>query len=160
MALDLDSDRSFQEKWWVIERIGWLIMLAIVLAALAGLTGRGGPLASAEVEAGDVRVTYPRVARWQTAAEMTVEFPAQRMGSGEILLPSDFVSLFSVESVSPQPSRVVVRPEGMLYEFELDGVSGPKKAEFALRAVRPSFWRTVRSQAAAAPESMSFIILP
>jgi hypothetical protein len=160
VALDLDSDRSFQERWWKVERIGWSVMFLVILAALTGLTGRGGPFATAEVRAGAAEITYPRVARWQTAAELSVRFPAATGEKGTILLPSDFVSSFSVESVSPQPSKVVASADGMLYEFDLEAGAGSKSAEFALRAVHPSFWRTVHSTADEAPERMSFIILP
>lgn len=160
MALELETDRAFQEKWWILERVAWLIMFAIVLAALLGLTGRGGPLATAQVNAGDRKIVYPRVARWQTASEMSVEFPAGRGGKGEILIPSPFASRFSVESVVPEPSSVTAAPEGILYQFDLEGGAKPARALFGLRAVKPSLWTTSRPRHPAAPDTMSFIILP
>lgn len=42
---------------WTFERVGWLVMLAIVLAAIAGLTGRGGLLETVRVKVGDRVVT-------------------------------------------------------------------------------------------------------
>lgn len=160
MALDLHPDRKLEERWWQIERVGWLVMLAIVIAALLGLTGRGGPLATAEASAGSATIVYPRVSRWQTASDLSVEFPAGKAGKGEVLIPAPFASQFAVESVAPEPSSVTATPEGMLYEFDLEGGAQPTRARFSLRASKPTLWTTARTDHPAAPAAMSFIVLP
>ncbi len=42
--LELDEDRNFQERWWTAERIAWIGFALVIVVALAGLTGLGGPV--------------------------------------------------------------------------------------------------------------------
>lgn len=63
--LDVDDDRAFQEKFWTFQRVAWALMALILLAALAGTTGSGGPLAHAEASGPGGSIEYPRIARWQ-----------------------------------------------------------------------------------------------
>ena len=47
-TLDIDEDIHFQRKEWTFQRIGVAMLFLIVLAALLGLTGMGGPASHAE----------------------------------------------------------------------------------------------------------------
>jgi hypothetical protein len=44
---EVEAQIGFQRRLWRAERIGWGCMALLVLAALAGLTGGGGPLSRA-----------------------------------------------------------------------------------------------------------------
>ncbi len=39
--LEVAQDRTFQRRSWTIQRVGWVVMLLVAAAALAGLTGSG-----------------------------------------------------------------------------------------------------------------------
>jgi hypothetical protein len=41
--LEVEQDLDFQQRTWALERAGWIVMLLIIAAALAGFFG-GGPL--------------------------------------------------------------------------------------------------------------------
>lgn len=157
-GLEIETDRRFQERVWIFERAGWIAMLLIVVAALAGLTGTSGPASSASVEAGGAKIDYPRIARWQTADSMTVEFSGA--GTGRVLLPSAFLEAMSVENVTPQPTRVVATPQGAIFEFELGGGAGDKRVDFALRPDSPSFPQRVAGDVEGDPFEISFMVLP
>ncbi len=64
--IQLEDDIAFQRKSWLVERIGWGVMLTILVAALAGLFA-SGPLSSKNVESADSSaiVRYERFARAQ-----------------------------------------------------------------------------------------------
>jgi hypothetical protein len=56
-TLDLDEDRLFQERYWSFQRFAWVLFLFVVVGALCGLTGSGGPFSRATVEgAGGARI--------------------------------------------------------------------------------------------------------
>jgi hypothetical protein len=59
----VQEDMPMQQRVWRFERVGWYVLVAIVLLALAGLFGNG-PLSDAEVvsQDGRVRVEYQRSA--------------------------------------------------------------------------------------------------
>ena len=62
MALELDEDPAFLRAQWRAERIGWLGIGLIILAALLALLGRG-PLGQRTVTRGPLRVHYDAVMR-------------------------------------------------------------------------------------------------
>jgi hypothetical protein len=159
-CVEIDLDRSFQEKMWLVERIGWALMFLVVVAALAGFTGVTGAASSGHAEAAGARIDYPRISRWQTADTLAIEFPASAAGKVEVLVPQAFTKVFAIEGVTPEPSRVTVTPKGQLYEFELAAEAGKKTADFAIRAGRPSLRTQARGAVAGEPFDMPFIVLP
>ena len=156
----IGADRRFQERLWFWERVGWAAMALLVLAALAGLTGTRGPAASGTVEAGGATIEYPRISRWQSADSLGVEFAVEAGGAVQVLLPGAFTDVFSIQSVTPQPSKVTATANGQLFEFELAPEPGPKKATFAVRAERPAFPVPTRGEVGGAPFAFSFTVLP
>jgi hypothetical protein len=159
-GLELDSDRSFQEKFWVVERVGWALMFLIVVAALAGFTGVTGAASSGRAEAAGAKIDHPRISRWQTADTLAVEFHEGAAGKVEVLIPKAFTKVFAIEGVTPEPSKVTATPEGQLFEFELAAESGEKTADFALRAGRPALPTQARGAVAGEPFDMPFTVLP
>lgn len=110
--LEIDAAPSFQRRWWQVERIAWLLMGALVIAALCGLTGAGGPLSREQVQAGDATIDYPRIARWQPAEDATIRFGPEMTGEVEVVLSADFAEAFDVEAMQPQPASAASTAEG------------------------------------------------
>ena len=119
-GLQLDEDHAFQKRFWSAERAAWAVYALIVLLALAGLTGAGGPLArgTAVSPAGDVE--YPRVTRSSRAETLTVRFPAASEGR-RLTLGEPFPERFDVETIRPEPERSYLGPGGLTYEFAAEG---------------------------------------
>lgn len=46
--LDIDEDLNFQNKEWLVQRVGTWLLFAVVLGAALGLTGMGGPLSKGQ----------------------------------------------------------------------------------------------------------------
>ncbi|ODN70105.1 hypothetical protein [Methylobrevis pamukkalensis] len=115
-GLQLQDDPAFQKRFWIAERTAWVLFVLIILGALAGLTGAGGPLSRGEMSAGEGRVEYPRVARWQTSDTLAIRFA----GGGEVrrlLLSGGFDEDFTIEQILPQPERQRMTAEGLVLEF-------------------------------------------
>lgn len=135
--VDISDDRVLQERVWAVSRIGWLIMLVIIVAAALGLTGSGGPLAHQSLGAGQAQIDLPKIARWAAADELVIDFAHGQTGKSEVRLPAAFLDAFSIEAVSPQPSSVVATPEGQVFTFDLSDKPGGRSARFAIRAGDP-----------------------
>ncbi len=160
-GLEFRSNRKFQERYWRIERIGWVCMALLLIAALAGLTGAGGPLSRGHVQAGDARMDYPRISRWAMADEMTVTFENSRAGEVEFLLPEGFLKVYSIEAITPQPVAMKAVAHGQLFRVALGGGTGRKTVKLSLRATAPAWLHKDRIWiGGTASEPFSFIILP
>lgn len=122
-------------------RIGWCVMLVLVILAILGLTGSGGVLSRHQLRAGEATIDVPRIGRWAAADHLSVEFAPEQRGSTRVTVPQSFVDLFAIEAVSPRPSSVVATPQGHIYTFDLSGTGGGRSAQFSLRPSGPA-WPT------------------
>src|SRR5690606_5642020 len=95
-SLEVNDDPSFQRRFWIAERISWLVFLAVVGAAMLGLTGMGGPLSRAQAEAAAANVDYPRIARWQTNEQIRIHLAPSSQSETELVLSQDFLTFFEL----------------------------------------------------------------
>ena len=118
-TLEIDEDIVFQRREWLAQRIGTFFLFLIVVCALLGITGMGGPLSRGEAgePAGAFHVEYERVVRRSATATMTLHF---RGGSGEMKfwVAAPYVSNVVVQTVVPTPSAVSVEHERYVYTVQ------------------------------------------
>jgi hypothetical protein len=104
--LDFDQDMPVQRRTWVVQRVGWVAMSLLVLAALTGLCG-GGPLSAIETrdDSGRLRIAYERFVRYGSAATLRIWLHPE--SPGELLLHVDraLLDAGSVRSMVPEPTE-------------------------------------------------------
>lgn len=101
----VQEDMDFQRKTWVVERAGWLGMLAIVALALLGLFSNGPLSSSTAADAsGLLQVDYDRFNR--NGASTRIRLRVDRADQREVRIRFDarFMESFTFETVSPQPT--------------------------------------------------------
>ena len=125
-GLEVAEDLAFQEKEWKVERAGWIVGLLVLLAALAGLFG-SGPLSSAAVEEGPLRVEYHRFIRYQSPEALTIQMDAAQAGDGRVRLwlGREYLSGFEVQKIVPEPDQVQLFADRIVYEFQTPESEGP-----------------------------------
>jgi hypothetical protein len=140
--LDIDQDLGFQRAEWRVQRGGWIAMLAIILAALAGAFGRG-PLAAASAgsESAGLVVDYDRLLRKQAASQLEIRLPAASLAGNEarILIDSTLLSAITIERMAPEPEREEAAPNGVIYTFRLSQTGAPQRILVEYQATAP--WR-------------------
>jgi hypothetical protein len=106
-GLELEDDMRFQHRLWRIERLGWVLMGLLVVAAAAILGP--GPLARTQASGGRLLVEYDRVARLHTATEIDL-----RTGPGttELRLTGSLLRDAEVHDSFDAPLRAA--PDGAL----------------------------------------------
>jgi hypothetical protein len=72
-GLQITEDLDFQHRIWKLQRIGWAVMVLLILAAVLGLFGRGILSRAVVTDAqGQLSVEYSRFARFQAPVELVV----------------------------------------------------------------------------------------
>src|SRR5688500_11374240 len=61
-AIEVDQDLDHVRSLWRVQRVGWVIMLLLVIGGLLGLFGKG-PLAEHQVQTNGLTLDYDRFAR-------------------------------------------------------------------------------------------------
>ena len=117
----LDSELGFQRKQWRIERIGWTVMAVLILYALAGGLGGGGPLSNTEVVAvdGSARVRYEKFARQLTPT--TVEINVTQLPDGrptQLHVDGSYINSTTIKSILPEPDTTTIADNGYVLGFK------------------------------------------
>jgi hypothetical protein len=123
-SLELEEDLIFQRRQWTVQRGGWIVMLLIGAAALAGLLGRG-PLSSTTRTdpTGALTIRYNRFEHNSAATELHVQVTPAKAKDGKVRvwIDSDYLSEIRVTSMSPPPLHVEQQAGRHVYTFACDG---------------------------------------
>ncbi|HVE90377.1 MAG TPA: hypothetical protein VNA44_11840 [Burkholderiaceae bacterium] len=117
-SLQIEDHQDFQRRQWRAERIGWMAMALLIVAAVAGLLGGGGVLADASSASADgrSRVEYQRFAR--KGSTTTLEIIA---ASGErelrIRIDERYLSAMSLRTITPPPLATVLSERSYTFSF-------------------------------------------
>jgi hypothetical protein len=151
-SLEIDQDLRYQRLEWRLERLAWLVIGLVLLAAAAGLFG-SGPLSSSEVASGPVRVEYQRFLREGSGNRLAI---AAQTGAADVLViqvSRAYLSRMRVEQISPEPRRIAMSGEWARLEFDVEPHS---RAEIAVD-LEPNGWGRVEGAIAVAGDgSVSF----
>lgn len=131
--LEVHQDLEFQRRAWVVQRVGWAVMLLVVLAALLGAFGRG-PLAKAQAGArGDpVWMEYERFTRHASLGTLKVHLAAgvAQNGKARVWLDRKYIQGVKIEDINPEPESVEAGQEGLVYVFSLADPAQPTTVTF------------------------------
>lgn len=119
----------YQRAQWRFERVMWLVLGALVSAALLGLVGGPGPLNAQTHARADVpvRITCQRYLRYQTPSNARVDFEAAAVQDGEARLWFDaaYLRRFEIRAIVPPPQRCETEDGGLGLVFAADAAAPP-----------------------------------
>lgn len=135
MELEIKEDRGFERRIWTVERAGWGVMGAIVVAALLGLFG-SGPLSGASTgeENGPIWIEYDRFARYQAPARLRIHLGAGTAHDHEVAvsIARAYLDQLEVKAITPAPVRVESGSDRYLYVFRVLEPALPTAVTFDL----------------------------
>jgi hypothetical protein len=134
--LELLQDLSFERRDWIVERVGWVVIAIVVIAALAGLFGPG-PLSwtTAGEQGGPLWLEYARFGRLEAPLTLRVHLGPNigQQGPARIWVSRKYLEGVHIERISPQPEQVEAGPEQLTYVFSISDPSGPTAVTFSLK---------------------------
>jgi hypothetical protein len=103
--LEVGFDQRFERGWALAERIGRLLMIAFVAAALGGFLGRGPFSHRTTSQPGSsLSVDYEPVARVQTATQITFHIDNDTAAStARLFIDTRLVEPMGLQRILPQP---------------------------------------------------------
>ena len=99
--LEIDEHLHLQEKGWVIQKFGWAIMVAVMIAGGLGLFGEG-VLSTQTIASGPVKVNYEKYYRYETEMKILLE-SSQHISS--ISFPQKYLKDFKLVRFVPEPEN-------------------------------------------------------
>jgi hypothetical protein len=135
-SLEIDQDLTFQQKEWRLQRIAWVVMALLIVAALLGLTG-SGPLARviASEEGSPLQLEYSRFVRLDAPTTLDVEIASEAVTGEfvELRLERAYLQDIGVEQIVPEPAEVRSAGDYLIYVFAVEEPEQPVSVTFDLR---------------------------
>ena len=132
-GVEIHQDLTHQRRLWTIERVGWAVMAALVLAGFLGLFG-SGPLSHVTVggESDPIRLVLNRYARLEVPTRLQVYLSpeATRTERAKIWLGMSYLDCVRVRSIVPEPDHVEAGTHRYLYTFRITEPGHPTLVTF------------------------------
>lgn len=162
-SLDIPLDSRFEAREWRTERIGWALMILVVVLGALGLLGGAGPLNTVQLGSPSDRVwvEYRRVIRHQAPAELKIYATLDQsfIGTTTLHINKSYADAFMIESASPTVVQEQVGSSAMSYDFAMPN-GGPASIILRLRPVRFGIRYATLSVEGAGSQTFWQVILP
>jgi hypothetical protein len=136
-SLEIEQDLDYQRWEWLFERVAWVALAVVVLAALLGLLGGGGPFSSVTLAAPEDSLTlrHERFLHNHTTTALTVAAIPGRDGELRLWFDRDYLDAFELRTVTPQAGRVEAGRDRVTFCFRSQD-DGPLTVHFHLEPRR------------------------
>lgn len=103
-----------------IRLVALVLLTTLVLAGLSGFLGVNTATVAASANGYAVHVRYPQIARGGLPADWDVQvrLPAGSRGPVTIAVPKDYLELFDMQGIFPEPVRQTSAPPYVLVTFD------------------------------------------
>jgi hypothetical protein len=118
VALIPDEDVRFEQRWRPIQRVGRVILLVGLAAAVVGIFGTG-PLASATASApgGAFSIDYDRFLRSTQSTDLEISAQDAR-GPATVAVAQSYLDTTGITNVSPQPDSETARGDRVVLTWQ------------------------------------------
>lgn len=117
----VEEDIALQRRIWRIERIGWYVLLVVVVLTLCGLFSHGllsSAVASSKTK--DVVVEYERYHRSGAVNTMVIHTRGKPREVHTVVIGKSMMEGFSIDSIQPQPKSSSGNEQGLRLTMEGD----------------------------------------
>lgn len=105
----IEEDLKFQRHTWKTQRVGWLLMCSILVAALTGVFGFGGiSNAVAGERESALWLEYQRYTRRMAPTELTAHCRPGPDGKFELALSADYLEAVEIQRITPEPDTAEI----------------------------------------------------
>ena len=121
MELELEQDNDFQEKNWKAERVAWIIMTLIIIAALSGILGIG-PLSKRTLGSAEegFKVEFHSLLRYRKEVPMRITIKPNIYSTDyRIRINKTFLKGMTTEKIVPEPEITYIGKDDYIYSFRL-----------------------------------------
>lgn len=122
-GLEMDDEMEFQQRSWKVQRVSWLVMLLVVVAAALGLFGNG-PLANATAgsKGSPLYIEYSRFVRQYAPQALAIEVSGAGItpdSTADVWLDRHWLAANDITSITPEPQTSWNDGDRTYYRFRM-----------------------------------------
>jgi hypothetical protein len=131
-SLDFLADPPFLRREFLFERVGWVFMGLVVVAAILGLFGNG-LLSEAVLKNEQFQMKYHRFLHFGNLTSLDIEIASQKSEEGivAIAFSNAYLHSFRIETIQPAPESSA-HGDQILFWFTATGASEPVNVQIRL----------------------------
>lgn len=130
--IPIQEDMRFQRSTWKVERIGWIFLALIVVAALGGVFSHGYA-SKATAGTPPFSASYERFQRQTVLTHLRVTMPADADNEARLQIGKSLRDDYDIESIEPRPMRASADDDNLVFDFD----AGNSKQLNVTLALRP-----------------------
>jgi hypothetical protein len=161
--IDLSQDMVFERREWVLQRVGWVVIALLLVAALLGLLGHGPLTREQAVDINSASwLEYNSVDHYQASSQLKLHVgPGAASGKQlRVSLNQAYLERIELERVMPEPASQELGEGRVFFVFDVAEPGQPLDVAFQL-----AFTQFGRANAEVAVEggpqfSFSQLVLP
>jgi hypothetical protein len=135
-GLEIATDLKHQKRLWIVERIGWAVMVLLMGAGLMGLLG-AGPLshATAGKAGSELWVDYQKLDRCEASSQLRVHVGSESLKGDSLRLwvSRQYLDKTEVEKTTPEAEHQEAAGDRVVYVFRTAGSNEPIVLTFHVR---------------------------
>ena len=118
-SLEIEEDINLHITGWIVQRIGWFLMLVFLLSAALGLFGNG-VLSHKRITTSGVTLQYEKFTRFENDTEIEIQADSQN-GFIEVALSDQFTRHFKIDRIIPEPGDQKIIQRAKVFVFPAAG---------------------------------------
>lgn len=138
-SLEVEQDLRYQRWEWRLQRVGWVVIVLFIVAALLGLLGEG-PLGQASQTApdGSAALEYQRLLHFHNPNELRLAIDAKANEGKELRLwvSAEYLRDVDINSILPEPIRMEAGADGHTFVFAVASPGQPTNITIHFEADR------------------------
>ncbi|HSH31238.1 MAG TPA: hypothetical protein VK963_01075 [Candidatus Saccharimonadales bacterium] len=116
-SIQVGEDLAHQGLFWKIERAGWAVLLLVLMGALLGYSGAGGPLNQAVAQTEGLELEYDRFMRQLAPSQLKVKLAPASAETVSFSLSQDYLDQLQIQNITPQPDSITATGDKLQYQF-------------------------------------------
>jgi hypothetical protein len=133
-SLDIGEDLDFTRRQWRVQRVGWVVILLILLFGLAGGFG-GGAISHTTATTGALTLDYERFVRQRGPTSLALQIAPGAANAGDdqvaVWIDNTFLDAIDLEAIEPEPAESLAGADRVVYHFALADPARPAKITLA-----------------------------
>jgi protein-L-isoaspartate(D-aspartate) O-methyltransferase len=117
--LPSESATDFERRFWRVQRVAWIVLGLVIVAALLGLLGKG-PLSRREERSGDLSVRYDRFVHRDSPAGLVVELPADADGVAALWIGRSYLENVRIQRTTPEAESTWAGIDRSVFAFHAE----------------------------------------
>jgi hypothetical protein len=130
--LEIDENFNHHLRAWRIKRVGWILILLILIVAFAGYLGPG-PFSKTTLQGrAGLGLKYERISRYNAPAHFLINVPANK-DQLELSINNSFLEKIDIERIDPEPAEMRLAGDKHTWVFANAQTNSPSQIRISFR---------------------------